>query len=224
MGLKHIMNMKKSNKIVKKFISNVPSSDYEFNRFDKRSLLEGTNVESWTVCTTPNTLWDEASTVLWEEISSKYLSGESDLFCFVSSPYWQKDSKLVRYHGLAKFLQKEHKFNNIDLDLESYTEIDDDVLFYGVVKVDIGNFNDILNLLSKLESGLLFTWDNQQGDNFDKLVEQLTNTLLSKSKSLTNYLNAPIAINQILDKGIKAFYIYSWPETGDNQLDIFSLD
>lgn len=215
--------MKNNNNIVRQIIPSVLTSEYEFNRFNKNQLEKNPTVECWSISSTPYTFWDESAELLWEKLTTTILRGDVELFCFLSSPYWKKDNKIVRYYGLTKFLQKEFKLSNINFEPEQSIEITGDVLFYGVTKVDSSNFKDISNLLSKLESGLLFTWTGPKSCNFTELVNQLAMTVSTKSKSLTNYLNTPQAINNVLQKGSKAIYPYSWVETGDNHLDIFSL-
>lgn len=222
MAQRHTMSIKKTSRIIKKHIPNILNSDYEFNRFDKFKLENGLVCDSWVFPTEPYVGWEDISDELWQELSLKLKTEDNEILCFLSSPYWKEDSKVARYYGLGKFFDKEYEINNLDFKYEGAMPIEKEILFYGLVKVSGQNFKSILYLLSRLESGFIFTWKIEDENKLKELISELSSSLGKNSKNQANYLNLPFAINKVTKSEGVAVYINSWLETGDNYLDIFS--
>ncbi|MCP4749188.1 MAG: hypothetical protein GY874_24095 [Desulfobacteraceae bacterium] len=208
-------------KLESNIIHNVVDSEYEFNRFDKANLKSNISVLKLMINTKSYSKWEKSIRIIWEAILEKFPIENLNVFCFISSPNWKKDDRVTRYYGLKKSLSKEFKIEPLEFVIEKDIVSNNDVIFYGIVKLTDDNAKDIFDLLSDCENGILFTWGGTFDSCFYELVDELANLIAVKSKSLVCYLDVVKAINLILGKGSSVLYPYAWKETGSFHLDIF---
>lgn len=209
------------NKLSSEYVPDVKGSDYEFNRFDKSALKNGVSVLKLLVASASYSSWREAAALIFNVIDEKVLSNGYDIYCFIASPIWKKDTRIVRHYGLGRALSKDSEVGTLDFLFEKEIINDSDVIFYGVVKLTSANAKSIFKLISTNENGVLFSSRSGGDPNFSLLVEELATLVAVKSKSLTFNLNIVEAINLILSKGLEALFPYAWEETGEYHLDIF---
>ncbi len=215
------MSTDKMNKLSSEYVPDVKCSEYEFNRFDKTALRKCVNVLKLLVVTASYSGWKEATTIIFGALAEKFVSNGFDVYCFIASPTWRMGTSIVRRYGLGRALSKDFEVESLDFLFEKEILSDNDVLFYGVVKLTSENARSIFKLLSTNENGVLFSSKSPDDPNFSLLVEELSSLIEIKSKSLTFNLNIVEAINLILGKGSVAIHPYSWEETGEYHLDIF---
>lgn len=210
--------------ILSESVPDLKDSDYEFNRFDKSDIRGRVSVLKLMVVASSYSNWEEAATPIFNTIAERFLSNGLDIYCFVVSPWWKADTRIVRRNGLGRSLMKDLGIGKLDFLFEREIINDKDVIFYGVVKVSLENARDIFNLLSKNENGILFSSESYNTIEFNSLVEGLAKISDLKTKTSTFKLNVSEAINLILEKGFEAIFPYSWEETGEYNLDIFKCN
>jgi len=216
-----IMNTNAMNKLTTGYLIDLKGSDYEFNRYDKTALKCIVNVVKLLVVTESYSNWSEAVSLVVEALTDRFFSGGKEVYCFIASPTWKKNTSIVRHYGLARSLAKEFDVEALDYLFERMIVNDSDVAFYGVVKLTAENARTIFSLLSVNENGVLFSNQGLDNFNFSLLVEELSSLVSIKSKSMTVNLNVVEAINLILREGMIAILPYAWEETGEYHLDIF---
>jgi len=209
------------NKLSGEIVPNVKGSDYEFNRFDKSALSNIVSVLKLFVATVSYSSWRGAATLIFNAITERFSPNGLDAYCFIVSPCWKKDTRIVRHYGLGRALEKDFEVGPLDFLFEKEITNDNDVIFYGVVKLTLANMRSICNLLSTNENGVLFSSQGPKDPNFSLLVEELAAIIAVNSRSLTFNLNIVEAINLILSNGSEALFPYAWEETGEYHLDIF---
>lgn len=215
------MSTNVKSKVSSAFVPNLKRSDYEFNRFDKTELSGIVSVLKFLVTTDSYSSWAEAAVLMYEAIVKRYSSDGTDIYCFIASPAWKKDTRVVRYHGLERAFGKEFEVESLEFMFEKDIVNDSDVIFYGLVKLTSANARNIFKLLSTCENGVLFSSEGPDDSRFIILVEELANLVSAKSKSLNFNLNIVEAINLILNKDAEALFPYAWEETGEYHIDIF---
>lgn len=215
------MSTSAMSKFYSEYVPHVKGSDYEFNRFDKADLKNVVSVLKLLVATVSYSNWSEASPVIYDAIAKRFSSSGIDVYCFIAGPYWKKGTRIVRHYGLGGALEKDFEVGPLDFLFEKEIVNDNDVIFYGVVKLTSENARSIFNLLSISENGVLFSSQGLNDPSFSLLVEELASIVAVKPKSLTFNLNIVEAINFILGKGLEALFPYAWEETGEYHLDIF---
>lgn len=213
--------MKRKSSIDNKLIVDVLSSDYEFKRFEKSCLINGISCESWSYFSEPFTedkgAIESLCQVLLSEIEQK------ELFCFISSPYWLRDSKIVRYYGLGKFLEKEYKVPQLDFRYEESIKVKSNIVFCGVIQLNRNNLKEIVDLLLRVESGFIFAPHKMEHPYFDEIISAAKRNIVNNVNKASNYLHIPVLINTAVNSGSELIYIHSWQETGSYHLDIFGL-
>lgn len=212
--------MKKKSSIDKKLIADVLSSNYEFNRFEKSSLASGISCESWSHFSEPYDKNEESINYFCQILLSKMK--QKILYCFISSPFWVKNNKVVSYYGLRKFLEKEYGISELNFSFEESIEIESSVIFYGVIKLNKENLKSVIALLSQLESGFIFTQDKVDNSDYEDIINEAKKNIASTSCQESNYLHIPLLINATIRLKSDFIYIYSWQETGSYHLDVFS--
>ncbi|MEC4728498.1 hypothetical protein HWQ46_23530 [Shewanella sp. D64] len=210
------------NKLSSEYVLNVKDSNYEFNRFDKAALRGVVSVLKLLVNTVSYSNWRK-SALIFDAVVERYSSSGSDVYCFIASPVWKTDTRIVRHYGLGRALSKDFRLGPLNFLFEKEIVNDHDVIFYGVVKLTSANAGSIFNLLSTSESGVLFSSLGPNDSNFSLLVKDLAMLVAAKPKSLTFNLNIVKAINLILDRDSEALFPYAWEETGEYHLDIFRI-
>ena len=215
------MNTNMMNKLSTKYVSDLKDSDYEFNRFDKASLRDAVNVVQLSVTTENHSSWIHATALIYDAINKMFSSNSHEIYCFIVSPYWKPDSRIVRHYGLGRTLDKDFDVGTLDFLFEKEIVNDKDVIFYGVVKLTSANASRVFKLLSLYENGVLFSRYSSDDYDVSLLVEELAALVAIKPKSLTFNLNIVEAINLILGRGSEVLFPYSWEETGEYHLDIF---
>lgn len=215
------MSTSVKNKLSSEFVPDVKDSAYEFDRFDKAALRTIVSVLKLSVFTESYSNWSGAADLIFDAISERFLSRGLDVYCFIVSPNWKKDTKIVRHHGLGQTLKKDLKVDPPDILFEKEIVNNNEVIFYSVVKLSHQNSAGIFNFLSANENGVLFTNPDPNDSNFSILIQELAAIVAIKLKKQTNNLNIVEAINLILEKGFEALFPYAWEETGEYHLDIF---
>lgn len=208
-------------KLYSEYVSDVKESNYEFNRFDKSKLRNIVSVLKLLVIAVGYSTWRGAAALIFDTITEKFSSNGFDVYCFIASPVWKKDTRIVRYYGLGRALSRDFEIDLLDFLFEKKIINNNDVIFYGVVKLSPENARSIFNLLSVNENGVLFSSKSQNESSFSLLVEKLANLVGEQPKILTFNLDIVEAINLILDHKSRAFVPYAWEETGEYHLDIF---
>lgn len=216
-----IMSTNVMNKLSSKYVADVKDSNYEFNRFDKAALRNIVSVLTLLVPAASYSNWREAEALIFDTVVERYSSNGFDVYCFIASPVWKKDTRIVRHYGLGRALCKGFEVGPLDFLFEKGILNDNDMIFYGVVKLTSENARNIFKLLSTNENGILFSSEGPDDPKFSLLVEELATLVAVKSKSLTFNLNIVEAINFILNKDAEALFPYAWEETGEYHLDIF---
>lgn len=215
------MSANSRSKLFNEYVSDVKSSDYEFNRFDKTSLKDGVSALKLLVTTVSYSSWQQAAHLFYNIITEMFLSNGYDVYCFICSPTWKKDSRIARHYGLGRELSKESEINPDEFLFEKEITIGNDIIFYGVIRLEKENTIDIFKTLSNNENGVLFSCRGPSDPNFDSLSQDLAALLSMNPKSSTISFNIVEAINFILDKDMEAIFPYAWEETGEYHLDIF---
>jgi hypothetical protein len=215
------MSTNAMNKLSSECVADVKNSTYEFNRFDKTALRNIVSVLKLLVASVSYSSWKVAASIIFDTIVERYSPNGFDVYCFIASPAWKKDTRIVRHYGLGRALDKEFEVGPLNFLFEKEITNDADVIFYGVVKLTSANVRSIFKLLSTNESGVLFSSEGPDDPSFSLLVEELATLVAVKSKSLTFNLNIVEAINLILSKDAEALFPYAWEETGEYHLDIF---
>jgi hypothetical protein len=219
---KNIMSIDEFAKFESDYISDVVASEYEFNRYDKSNIDSKVSVLKLEVDTRPYSNWNYSIKKVWEEIILKFPIEEQVIFCFLSSPYWQKDSRIIRYYGLSQSLSRKYKIKHLEFEFEKVIIQEGDIVYYGIVKLTEVNAREIFDLISDCENGVLFTWPMATSNSYDKLVNELAKLVAIKNKSKVCHLDIVKAVNLIIDEGCSALYPYAWEETGTYHLDIFT--
>lgn len=215
------MSTNSRGKLFDEYIPDVKNSDYEFNRFDKASLKNGVSVLKLLVTTDSYSGWQQAAYLFFNTITEIFLSNGHDVYCFICSPTWKKDNRITRHYGLGRELSQESEIDPAEFLFEKEITIDNEIIFYGVIKLVKENIIDIFRILSKSENGVLFSSRGPDDPNLNLLSQDLATLLSIKCKSSTFNLNIVEAINFILDKDMVAITPYAWEETGEYHLDIF---
>ncbi|MFA7823708.1 hypothetical protein [Aeromonas dhakensis] len=213
------MNINAMNKLV---FGHCMVNDYEFNRFDKSSLNGSVSVIKMYVSGESYSKWEGAAPVIFNSIEEKYLSKNIDIYCFIVSPFWKLDSRIVRYNGLSRAINKGVDGKPLDFILERAITSNNYVIFYGVVRLTRENAKFIFNLISESESGILFSKETAHDSDFILLIDELSSLVSRETKTSTFNLNVVDAIKIILSRGSEALFPYAWEETGDYHLDVFN--
>jgi hypothetical protein len=209
------------NKLSSEYLPDVKNSGYEFNRFNKTALTGIVNVLKLLVATLSYSSWKGAAVPIFDAVVERFSPNGLDVYCFIVSPAWKNDTRIVRHYGLGRALDKDFEIGPLDFLFEKEVINDNNVVFYGTVKLTSLNAESIFKLLSIYENGVLFSSQGPDDPNFSLLVEGLATLVEVKSKSSTFNLNIIEAINLILSKGSEALFPYAWEETGEYHLDIF---
>lgn len=221
MGQKITMNIPKPIRFERRFFPNVREDDYEFNRFDKSSLSNGICALALTVITESYSNWDRATSIVINSLYEKYSPEYFDLYCFIVSPYWRKDTKLAQYFGLGKFLTKEFQVEPLQFLFEKEIKNENDIVFYGVVKLTSDNAKQIFNLLSDNENGVVFSCRKTITSCLQDVVSELAGIIKSENKTISFNLDIVRAVQIIVNKSCGAIFPYAWEETGEYHIDIF---
>lgn len=218
---KGIMSMKQINDLIIQNIPDVKLSDYQFKRYEVATLKGPVSVLKLMLGSTSFSHWKGVATVIFNSVSQKLLPIEKKIYCFIVSPCWNKNTRIVRHFGLRKSLNKDFEVDLLNFLFEKNIESEAGVIFYGVVELTVANCTDIFNLLSIYENGVLFTGINHHNQLFALLVEELANLIEKRPASSSFNLDIIKAINLITSKHEDALYPYAWEETGEYHLDIF---
>ena len=204
----------------------VSDDDYEFNRFDKSSLKDTVSVTKIYVNGESYSAWKDSAPIIFNYIEDKYLSKKIDIYCFIVSPSWRLDSRIVRYNGLSRSINKLVDGQPLSFILERTVFSDNYVIFYGVARLTRENAKFILNFISESESGILFSKEivkeTVHDGDFTLLIDELSSLISRETKTSTFNLNVVDAIKVILSRGSHAIFPYAWEETGDYHLDVFN--
>lgn len=141
-----------------------------------------------------------------------------NLYCFISHSSWQEKTRITEFFKLKKYLEKkESKY--LDFIIESEVTDNDLVLYYGIIEIDKNNLNDVLDVCSLWDTGIIFSW-NSLDNRFNELIKKLSlcigqNSSVSVDKAkmlniITNYNSNSIIINA-----------YIWQEFNEYCIDVF---
>ncbi|CAK3816293.1 conserved hypothetical protein [Vibrio crassostreae] len=215
------MSIRKVNNLTTLHIPNIKNSDYEFNRFGVAAFKGIVSVFKFTIATACFTQWKGVAAIIYDSIREKFSSSEKGVYCFIVSPCWQKDTRIVRHFGLGRALSKDYEVGPLNLLFEKEIVSGAEVIFYGVVKLTSANCTAIFNLISTYQSGILLSSSGPESKSFGLLIEELTKLIATKSRSSSFNLDIVKAVELITTKGEQALYPYAWEETGEYHLDIF---
>lgn len=160
--------------------------------------------------------WENCSRYFYEELCDRFKS----LYCFLSLNYWQLDSRIVRYNGLSRFLAKNYEVGLLRTEVDGYSTIDGRVNFWGIIKFTNENFTQLISLVDKLQSGVIFNSSNND-EKIAELAGRLFQDLDHCSKSHTSCLNKIHAIRDLGEDERQAIFAYSNEELGDYHMSIF---
>lgn len=217
------MSISKLNSLTIEYITDINSSDYEFKRFGVATFKGLISVNKLTIASACFSQWKGASTTIFNSIKEELSSSEKEVYCFMVSPAWKKDTRIVRHFGLSKALSKDYEVTPLNLVFETVIASGGYVIFCGVAKLTSANNTDIFNLLSTYENGILFSSINSKNTSFSSLIEKLTKLIGTKPISSSFNLDIVKAIELITSEGEKALYPYAWEETGEYHMDIFDV-
>ncbi len=218
---KGTMSTRKMNNLTIQHLADIKSSDYEFKRFGVADFKGIVSVIKLMIATDSFSQWKEVSTIIFDSIRDKFSSSGKEIYCFIVSPYWQKDTRIACYFGLGRALSKDYKVGPLNFLFEKEIVSGEEVIFYGVVKLTSANCTAIFNLLSTYENGILLSSAGPGSKSFDLLIEELTKLIAIKSERSSFSLDIVKAVELIATKGEEALYPYAWEETGEYHLDIF---
>ena len=218
---KGTMSIRKMNNLTVQHIPDIKSSDYEFNRFGVAAFKGVVSVIKLMIATASFSHWKGVAAVIFDSIREKFSSSEKGVYCFIVSPCWQKNTRIVRHYGLGRALSKDYEVGPLNLLFEKEIVSGEEVIFYGVGKLPSANCTAIFNLLSTYENGILLSSAGSGSKSFGLLIEELTKLIAIKSVSSGFSLDIVKAIEIITTKGEEALYPYAWEETGEYHLDIF---
>ncbi|MEP3244234.1 MAG: hypothetical protein ABJN40_20155 [Sneathiella sp.] len=213
------MSTNQTNRLSREHVPNVKDSDYEFNRYDKACLRETVGALKLF---TNSANWKDAAPLIFNAVKQRFSSKGLNVYCFIASPEWKKDTRIVRHYGLGRALGREFKVGPLDISYEKEIVDGDEVIFYGMVKLTAANAKSVFELLSVYENGVLFSSKDMNDPNLNCIVGRVAELLASKPKTSTLSLNIVEAINVILKQGSEALFPYAWEETGEYHLDIFT--
>jgi len=153
---------------------------------------------------------------IWDEIVLKFnIDLTQDLFCYIQTPYWQKNNRLVMYNGIAKFFSKKLHTPMLDFIETKYVIENNYVLFGGLIKINRENIGIISNILATYKNGVIFQKNMKKTVN---LYYCLTHCNITNQKSLTSTVSIPKLINFLESKYI--FLPFSWEETGEYGVNV----
>lgn len=194
--------------------------EYSFKNGTSLKLNAPIFLKSYGAINAPYEYWRNADGFV-SEIFDKEIKDAKDVFCFICSPYWQKDSKIVRHYALSKFLTKEYQCSELSYEVEDFVENDGQILFYGLVKVTFDNFLELLNISSKLETGFMFSLETRNKENLETIVRNYALKINIHSKTNTTKFPFKAIFESALHNFDKVFYVHSWAEVGENRADVF---
>ncbi|WP_157631161.1 hypothetical protein [Vibrio pacinii] len=212
------------NTLTTRYIADINSSDYEFNRYGAANFQGEVSVTELMVASASFSHWKGVSDIIFDSISDKFSSSGKDVYCFIVSPCWKKNTRLVRHFALSKALQKDYNVGLLNFEFEKEVISSDEVIFYGVVKLTSENCTSVFNLLSIYENGILFSSSEPESKLFEILVEELMKLIDTKNTRASYSFNIVKAVNLIISEGEKALYPYAWEDTGEYHLDIFECE
>jgi hypothetical protein len=160
--------------------------------------------------------WENYSRYFYEELCD----GFKRFYCFLSLNYWQLDSRIVRYNGLSRFLAKNYEVGLLRTEVDGYSTIDGRVNFWGIIKLTNENFTQLISLVDKLQTGVIFNASNND-DKIAELAKHLFHDLDYCGKSHTCCLNKIHAIRDLGEDERQAIFTYSNEELGDYHMSIF---
>lgn len=110
------------------------------------------------------TVSEEAGVWLKETIEENFPS--FCLYFFISDSHPIKNNKLNKYRGmLNRKLMKENKFSEFKIILDDYKEVENGIIFYSLLKVDISYISNIINYCrSERESFMFLSRSNNLHD------------------------------------------------------------
>jgi hypothetical protein len=95
------------------------------------------------------------------------LNKQDNLYCLLAGS-WQTKTRITEYYKLKESIEKKEN-KSFDFYKESQLENNKEILYYGIIKVSEQNFHDLLNIISKYDGGILFSW-GEMSKKFDELV------------------------------------------------------
>lgn len=202
--------------LTKEYIENVRQSDYEFWKDSRLDLFDDVNLIHLHANGVEYMGWETCSSVFYDEIYAY----QPNLYCFLSSGYWQRDSRVVRHLGLTKYLSSRYSIHDLNTCVEGSLNLDNRVLFWGVVQLTNENYSDLFYLSDALDSGIIFGTDESRF-NLSALTDGLISSLETCTKTYECRLRKPVSVNLITSKNMVAIYPYSDEEFGKYSIDLF---
>lgn len=218
---KGTMSIIKMNDLTTQHIPDIKNSDYEFKRFGVAAFKGVVGVIKLMIATASFSQWKGIAAIIFDSIREKFSSSGKEVYCFIVSPCWQKDTRIVRHFGLGRALSKDYEVGPLNFLFEKEIVSGEEVIFYGVVKLTSANCTAIFNLLSTYENGILLSSASPRSESFGLLIEELTKLIAINSVSSSFNLDIVKAVELITTKDEEALYPYAWEETGEYHLDIF---
>lgn len=215
------MSINALKKVVSEYVPNARYGAYEFVRFDKRFLEDEVGVTKLLVTSASYSDWEMAADPFFQELASRQMLAQSQIYCFIVSPSWQRNTRVAKHYGLRRL-------NSIDLGIkldkllvEGEVVSGDNIIFYGVVGLTLENAKDLFRFVSRYESGILFSGSACGSVKFETFVEGLVDSVINEPSDRSFHLDVVNAINVIVRSGEEAILPYGWDETGEYHLDIF---
>ena len=210
------------NMIVRQDYADISDSSYQLDWHSRSELDETIRATSLSVATTPYSKWEGVAQLLMEHARAEQLYMGETIACFIVSPVWKADNRIVRHKGLKDLLKEEYQCDNPGFLFQKVIEKDGMVLFYGIVPICDENIEDVFCLVSLFGNGVLFSMDSHEEPVLSELADALAGTISTNVKSLRARVSIYDAIRTIRGRVKSIMQPISWEETGDYQLEIFS--
>ena len=207
--------------VQRRVITDPKSGNYGFKRPNKALLNSSITIIQLLYRLPVSSQWSNAIGKLWLSLEKEFHElNNLKIYCFVATPFWQKDTSLINYYGLSKLLSRKYAIANTPFLFEKKLSFGNEVIFYGLAEINLSNAAEIFDYLSIYECGLVFALNSELHIDLSRLAKQFFEKSVISNKT-SSILDLAQGVNSLTEKNISAIHPCDWKESGEYIIDIF---